>query len=243
MDTLFISEALRRNSIDNSYHPVVDRILKQDYRRSDEGISIAKNELSERTNNLAAVMWRLRQQSVVFEVFMALVEENLLNLSGLHYAIDFHVRDDTVWDLHTAFSHAFDFGRNLSHPPSYADCFHYTYPSLWLTTMIVRGALVPLADIVDFIAFKGYLGKFDAELFAKSWPEGKELEINSKAQAGSDSPGIMGLYLPTGMDFPCKLEDIYYSIDEPLRRCEEVFARYFRIPETDFVPAGRIWMP
>jgi hypothetical protein len=261
MDTGFIQEAVERNDVNESYGDLVDQLLKEEYKLFNEseedneemGIASciqrrmrnARDERSDRSSALASLMWRLRQQSVAFEAYMALLEEGYVGLSGFQYDVIFQAKDETVWALHMALSRSFEFGRRLNHPPIFADCFYYAVPGLWLATMIVRNAVVPLNMIVDFIDHRGYFGTFDADMFSKCWPERKELETNPNAQTRipSGPQGFIGLHLPMGMEFPCKMEDIYYTIDEPLRRCEEVFARYFRIPETVFVPAGRIWMP
>ena len=261
MDTEFIQEAIKRNDVNDSYGNLVDQLLKDEYRvfNESEGDNQEMNVVSciqrrmrnatddrpDRSCALASLMWRLRQQSVAFEAYMALFDEGYVDLSGFQYDVIFQAEDETVSALYRALSRSFEYGRNLNHPPIFADCFYYAIPGLWLATMIVRSAMVPLDIIVSFIAQRGYFGTFDAEMFSKCWPEGKELEINLKAQVRvpSGPQGFIGLHLPMGMEFPCKMEDIYYTIDEPLRQCEEVFARYFKIPETVFVPAGRIWMP
>jgi len=266
MDTGFIDEALKRNHVDEAYDEVVDDLLKHEYEhgRFDEnrevnpeidlaisirGVIEGQNPAEariKRNKALAAFMWRLRVQSVAFEAYMALYDEGLVDLSALQYDVDFENNDETVWAVSQALSHSFEFGECLAHTPSAELCFmSWDVPEVWLSCMLVRGALVPLETIVDLLAVGGTLGAFDAAMFSKWWPEGKELKIDPKAQALNPScrQGFLGVHLPMGLDFPCKLEDIYYQIDEPLRRYEEVFARYFKIPETVFVPSGRIWMP
>jgi hypothetical protein len=261
MDTEFIEEAVERNDVDDSYGVVVDQLLYEEYKRFNESeedneeehivssirrrMKNATDERADRNYALAALMWRLRQQSVAFEAFMVLYDEGFMSLAGLQYDVIFDHEDETVRGLCNALSRSFEFGRKLQHPPLSANCLYYAVPMLWFGTMLVRGALVPLESIVDFLAGNGTFGTFDADTFSKCWPEGKEFEINPIAQARipSHSQGLIGLHLPRGMDFPCKLEDVYYQIDEPLRRYEEVFARYFKIPEQVYIPAGRIWMP
>ena len=267
MDTGFIDEALKRNHVDEAYDTIVDDLLKHEYShgRFDEnrevnpeiGISISirtvlqKNspdERRERNNALSAMMWRIRVQSVAFEAYMALYDEGLVDLSALQYDVDFHHNDETVWAVVQALSRSFEFGEHLTHTPDVALCLtsmSWNVPEVWLACMLVRGALAPLESIVDFLALNGTLGAFDAAIFRKWWSEGKELKVDPMAQAliPSCQQGFVGVHLPMGLSFPCKLEDIYYAIDEPLRKCEEIFARYFKIPEMVFVPAGRIWMP
>jgi hypothetical protein len=262
MDTEFISDAQLRNVVDESYNDAVDEFLIEEYDlydgwkedKGDIGVAgpirdIIKKILPEMRNNRSAallgIMWRLRVQSVVFEVFMDLYDAQLVDISPLQYVVDLDGQNTTVWKMQRALSTSFEFGQAMNDLPRVAFCFSYVVPQLWLACMIVRGALAPLDTIVQFIAERGTLGLFDAEAFRKCWPENKELEIDPMAMAmiPARSQAFIGLHLPMGMGLPLKLEDVYFTIDEPLRRCEELFAKYFKIPETVFVPAGRIWMP
>jgi len=262
MDTEFIREAAKRNIIDERYNEAVDDFLMEEKARlggrectGDAEVvgsilDIIKKNLPEIRNNrrhaLCGIMWRLRAQSVVFEVFMDLYEARLIEISALQCAVDFNGKHQAVLDVNSALSTSFHFGNEMKNPPTIAfSSTGYAVPELWLACMIVRGGLAPLETIFEFIAKRRTLGLFDSEKFHKCWPEGRKLEVDPQALAmiPAGSQGFIGLHLPMGMDFPLKLENVYYEIDEPLRRCEELFAKYFKIPETVFVPAGRIWMP
>lgn len=261
MDTAFIEQALERNLVDETYGGIVDQLLEEEYKHfngseesnEDEGlVTLIRRRIKhlntarvDRNTALAALMWCLRQQSVVFEVYMALYDEGLVDLSALQYDMDFHGRDEIVREVCRALNRSFEFGSKLHFPPKVGLCDYYAVPETWLACMIVRGAIAPLQTIVNFIAASRTLGAFDDLTFRKWWPDGKELRVSPMAQAviPSRRKGFVGIHLPMGVGFPCKLEDIYYAFDEPLRVCEEVFVRYFQVPERDFVPAGRIWMP
>jgi hypothetical protein len=262
MDTSFITEAAKRDITDETYNEAVDDFLMEEKARiggwehkADTSVvrsilEIIKKNLPEMRNNrrhaLCGIMWRLRAQSVVFEVFMDLYEARLIDITALQYIVDLNGKDQEVWDVNLGLSTSFEFGHEMSNPPIESFCsISYVVPELWLACMIVRGALAPLASIFEFIAKRRALGSFDVARFRLCWPEERTLKIDPMALAmiPAGPQGFIGLHLPMGMGLPSKLEDIYYEIDEPLRRCEELFAKSFRIPETVFVPAGRIWMP
>ena len=260
MDTGFITEAAKRNIVDETYNDAVDDFLVEEYGRlgqwEQEGFGVAgsildiiKKKLPEMRNNrnqaLLGIMWRLRVQSVVFEVFIDLYDARLIDIAALEYVVDLNGQDRAVWEVNRALFSSFEFGNEMNDTPDVAFCLSYIVPELWLACMIVRGALVPLETIFEFIAKRGTLGSFDVRIFRECWPEERTLEIDPMAMAliPAQPQGFIGLHLPMGVSLPLKLEDVYYAIDEPLRRCEELFAKYFKIPETAFVPAGRIWMP
>ena len=262
MDTGFITEAAKKNIINEEYDEAVDDFLIEEKARIggrehkvdasivESILEVIKKNLPEIRNNrrhaLCGIMWRLRAQSVVFEVFMDLYDARLIEISALEFVVDFDGKDQAVWDVNHALSKSFDFGHEMRDATAAHFCpTGYNVPELWLACMIVRGALTSLEAIFQFIAKRGTLGYFDVEKFSECWPEGRILEKDSMALVMSPAgpPGFIGLHLPMGMGLPMKLEDVYYEIDEPLRRCEELFAKYFVIPETVFVPAGRIWMP
>lgn len=260
-DTGFIVEAAKKDLVDERYNAAVDDFLMEEKARvggwahsQDAGVvdsilEIIKQNLPEIPNNrrnaLCGIMWRLRAQSVVFEVFMDLCDARLVDIAALQYAVDLNGKDATVWEVCRAFSTSFEFGHEMRNTPEAAFCFKYDVPELWLACMVVRGALASLEAIFDFINQRGTLGYFDRERFSECWPEGKKLESDPMAMAmvPAQPQGFIGLHLPMGMGLPFKLENVYYELDEPLKRCEELFAKYFKISETVFVPAGRIWMP
>lgn len=264
MDTAFVEQALEQSNVDETYSEIVDQLLNKEYKHIKQSTESNDDDALEtlirlkinhpnttrvdRNTTLAALTWRLRQQSVVFEVYMSLCDAGLLDLSTLQHTVDFQSRDKSVRAVYHALNRSFEFGTQTQHPPKVGLCEHYALPEIWLACMIVRGAIAPLQSIASFIAASRTLGTFDERVFRKWWPDGKEFEVNPIAQAvvpSSAGNGFVsiGMHLPMGIEFPCKLEDIYYAFDEPLRVCEEMFVRYFRVPETVFVPAGRIWMP
>ena len=262
MDTSFIAEAAKNNLTYEPYNEAVDDFLMEEKARigcrqqqNDTSIvesilEIIKKNLPEIRNNrrhaLCGIMWRLRAQSVVFEAFMDLYDARLVDISALQDVVDFDGKHQAVLNIYFALSKSFQFGHEMRGGSAEFFCpTGYVVPELWLACMIVRGALAPLESIFNFIAERQTLGRFDVEMFRESWPEGKVLDTDPIAMAmvPAGAQGFIGLHLPMGMGLPLKLEDVYFEIDEPLRRCEELCAKYFKIPETIFVPAGRIWMP
>jgi hypothetical protein len=262
MDMTFITQAAQRNVVDERYNEAVDNFLVEENRRLGDSypatdIVIAKSILEivnqarpdllhSRRQALCGIMQRLRVQSVVMEVFIDLCDARLIDVSALEHGVQFSDadKDAAVREVTFALNSAFGFGHDCKDaPPKSFASSSYELAGLWLSCMIVRSALAPLEIIFEFIAKRGTLGSFDAAKFRECWPEGKVLEVNPIAMVTPKPDRFLGLHFPEGMPLPLKLEDACWEIDEPLRRCEELFAKYFMIPETDFVPAARILMP
>ena len=189
-----------------------------------------------------ALMFRLRVQSAVFEVYMTLSIHRLLDLEPLQHNVDLQEIEHEVHRVVMAFLNAFEFGDLLNDFPPVALIDGYIAPLTWLACMIVRGSIIDSLDpIMEFVARKGTFDNFNIDEYRKSWPVGSKLQRNSTAQAILlRKQGCIGFYLPMGLKAPFTSDDVYEVVDNQIQKLEALFTSYFRLSEDVYVPAGEI---
>ena len=234
---------------DEGYGSLVDDLINEEKMRYDEqdphqenlGIATALDDVPEcRGMIFKALMWKMRIQSAVFEVFMTLCDSCCIDLSGLQHRINFNM-DEQVAAMTRALN-AFEIGRKFDMAQQVQIDFSFYMPLQWQACLIVRGCIVENLDtIFEFIAQKGAFGSLDYDRFRKWWPEGTKIQKDPLCMSQAPKlPGHVGVHLPMGLATPIDINEVYGTIDIPLKRYEDLFAKYFRIPRDSFVPAGDI---
>ena len=190
-----------------------------------------------------AMLARLSAQSVVFEVFVMLLDEEKIRRSALHDLVDLA----SIRDIRTPFRvlmECFEFGTYLSQCPR--DVFmsqNYAMPLRWLACMIGRGAKVDLGIIMLTIERKRMLGAFDWNKYWDIIGRHGTFSINPQASVTDrEKTGYVGMHLPMRVlevDVLSAVHDAFDNFDELVQNFQDLCGNLFRFSERDLVPVGR----
>ena len=191
-----------------------------------------------------AMVARLRAQSVVYEVLVMLLDEELISRSALHDFVDFTTGNRDVLRLSSILMECFEFGRYLSPcPQDVFMCQSYDMPMRWLACMIVRGAKVNLEIILSRIDTKNFFGAFNREKFREIWPRPEQFSVTLEASVTDrQETGYVGMHLPMGvveMDVLTAVNDAFDAFDGQVQTFQDLCGNYLRIPQHDLIIVGR----
>ncbi|KAL2061628.1 hypothetical protein VTL71DRAFT_7005 [Oculimacula yallundae] len=198
---------------------------------------------------LKALMFRAKYQSVCFNVFMFLYENNLVSLKGLEDKISLNTNwkeEDEVRDVFFALG-CFEFleGRT-EYPFDHHAGMAYAPPDIWLATVIVRGAIVKdLWYLIFRIRRLGELGDLDAERLRDVWEQGRLIEVNAQASLAEPSSVFAPAFcfwLPDSMGKGVDVQQVYeYFYTDRMESFEKLFLGYFKLdPKKWARPEGKI---
>ena len=190
-----------------------------------------------------AMLARLSAQSVVFEVFVMLLDEEKIRRSALHDLVDVA----SVRDIRTPFRvlmECFEFGTYLSQCPQEVFMSQsYAMPLRWLACMIGRGAKVDLGVIMSTIERKKMFGAFN---WTKYWDIIHHYGAFSVSPQASitdrEETGYVGMHLPMKVlevDVLSAVHDAFDNFDELVQNFQDLCGNLFRLSERDLVPVGR----
>ena len=104
------------------------------------------------TSAFLALVARLQNQAVVFEVFMKLCAIQMIDTqSALEELIDLDKLEPEVWKVRMTLLRSSEFGHEINNPADIFMSSYYIMPLTWLSCVIVRGAVVSLDDVVESI--------------------------------------------------------------------------------------------
>ena len=191
-----------------------------------------------------AVVARLSAQSVVYEVLVVLLDEELISLSALHGFVDLTTSNREVLRLFRTLMECFEFGAYLSPcPQDVFMCQSYDMPMRWLACMIVRGAKVDLDKILSTIEIKKSFGAFDWEKYREVWPRSEQFSINPEASVTDrEKTGYVGMHLPMGLvevDGLSAVHDAFDAFDNRVQNFQDLCCHYLRMPLNDLTLAAR----
>ena len=190
-----------------------------------------------------AMVARLSAQSVVYEVLVMLLDEELISRSALHDFVDLtHISG--IWRMLNVLEECFEFGTCLSHCPKEVFMSDtYSLPMHWLACMIVRGAKVDLETILSNIESKKLLGAFDWDWYRRIWPRNEKLSVNPDASVTDvESGSYVGIHLPMGIveaDVLTAVHDAFDNFDREVQTFQDLCGNYVGFTEKDLVPVGR----
>ncbi|KAK0513578.1 hypothetical protein JMJ35_003942 [Cladonia borealis] len=190
-----------------------------------------------------AMIARLSAQSVVFEVLVMLLDEELISRSALHDFVDLA----SVRDIRTPsriLTECFEFGTYLSQCDQELFMFQsYAMPLRWLACMIVRGAKVDLRIIMSTIERKKLLGAFDWNKYWDIIHLYGPFSVNPQASiTDREETGYVGMHLPMrvlGRDVLSVVHDAFDNFDELVQNFQDLCGNFFGFSEKDLVPVGR----
>ena len=190
-----------------------------------------------------ALVARLSAQSVVYEVLVMLLDEELISRSALHDFADL-THTSGFWRMLNVLEECFDFGTYLSHcPEEVFTCNNYSLPMRWLACMIVRGANVDLETILSTIEIKKSLGAFDWDRYWYIWPQSETLSVNPEASVTDMEPdNYVGMHLPMGIveaDVSTAVHDAFDNFDKLVQTFQDLCGNYIGFVENNLVPVGR----
>ena len=205
-------------------------------------------DLSDRLSSAAAqpslaMIARLSAQSVVFEVLVMLLDEELIRRSALHDSVDLAtVRD--IGALSRVFMECFEFGKCLSHCPQEVFMYQsYAMPLRWLASMITRGAKVDLETILSTIETKKLFGAFDWDRYWVICALYGTFSVDPEASiTDREETGYVGMHLPMGVvevDVLSAVHDAFDKFDELVQTFQDLCGKYFGFSEEGLVPVGR----
>ena len=208
-----------------------------------EAIDISDRVYSAAVQPSLAMIARLSAQSVVFEVLVMLLDEELISRSALHDLVDLmSVRD--IRTLSRILMECFEFGTYLSHCSQEVFMFHsYAMPLRWLACMIGRGAEVDLTIIMSTIEKKKLFGAFNWDKYWDICALSETFSVNPEASiTDREITGYVGMHLPMGVvevDVLSAVHDAFDSFDELVQTFQDLCAKYIGFSEEDLVPVGR----
>ena len=191
-----------------------------------------------------AMVARLSAQSVVYEVFVMLLDEELISRSALQDFVDLTPNNRDILRISDILMQCFEFGAYLSPcPQDVFMCQSYDMPMRWLACMIVRGAKVNLETILSNIEIKNSFGAFNREKYREIWPRSEQFSSNPGASVTDrEETGYVGMHLPMGvveMDLLTAVHDAFDAFDKQVQTFQELCGNYLRIPQNDLKPVGR----
>ena len=190
-----------------------------------------------------AMIARLSAQSVVFEVLVMLLDEELITRSALHDSVDLA----NVGDIRTTsrvLMECSDFGKYLSQCDQELFMFHsYAMPLRWLACMITRGAKDDLEVIMSIIERKRLLGAFDWNEYWAIIHLYGTFSANPQASiTDREETGYVGMHLPMGVlerNVSSAVHDAFDDFDESVQKFQDLCGNLFGFSEEDLVPVGR----
>ena len=190
-----------------------------------------------------AMVARLSAQSVVYEVFVMLLDEGLICRSALHDFVEL-THTSGFWKVLSVLDECFEFGTYLSHcPEDVFMCDSYSLPMRWLACMIVRGANVDLETILSTIEIKKSFGAFDWDRYWYIWPQPETFSINPEASVTDMKPrNYVGMHLPTGIveaDVLTAVHNAFDDFDKLVQTFQDLCGNYVGFAEKELVPVGR----
>lgn len=190
-----------------------------------------------------AMVARLSAQSVVYEVLVMLLDEELISRSALHDFADL-THTSGLWRLLNVLEECFEFGTYLSHCPKEVFMSDtYSLPMHWLACMIVRGAKVDLETILSNIERKKSFGAFDWGWYRYIWPRNETFSVNPEASVTDvESWNYVGMHLPMGIveaDVLTAVHDAFDNFDREVQTFQDLCGNYIGLAEKDLVPVGR----
>ena len=190
-----------------------------------------------------AMIARLSAQSVVFEVLVMLLDEELITRSALHDFVNLaNVRD--IRTTSRILMECFDFGKYVSqcHQEVFM-CQSYTMPLRWLACMITRGAKGDLGVIMLTIERKRLFGAFDWNKYWDITHLYGTFSANPQASiTDREETGYMGMHLPMRVlerDVLSAVHDAFDNFDELVQNFQDLCGNLFGFSENDLVPVGR----
>ncbi|KAK0117820.1 hypothetical protein ONS95_012145 [Cadophora gregata] len=215
---------------DAELHARVQRVLDQ----------TKSGEKATKTEILQAIMFRGKMQSACFSVFMFLQDHCFVTMKGLEKPMNLSsLQDDEIREVSDALS-CFELLSDRNEYSFITYCtFNYLPPIIWLSTLIVRGALVrDLWTLFDRMSCMGELGPLDIERLPKVWPETRMIKVDE--QAGLVNPLATGngqpfsFWLPHSMGKNIDLHQVYKYFDaDNFMAFEKLYFNYFRLPVDD----------
>ena len=190
-----------------------------------------------------AMIARLSAQSVVFEVLVMLLDEEMISRSALHDSVDLESIRDTG-TLSRILMQCFEFGIYLSHCPREVFMYQcYAMPLRWLACMIERGAKVDLEMILSLIESRSLFGAFDWDKYEDICALYGEFSVNPEASiTGRETTGYVGMHLPMRIveaDVLSAVHDAFDKFDELVQTYQDLCGKYCGFSENDLVPVGR----
>lgn len=191
-----------------------------------------------------AMVARLSAQSVVYEVLVMLLDEELISRSALHDFVDFTTGNRDVLRLSYILMECFEFGAYLSPcPQDVFMCQSYDMPMRWLACMVVRGAKVDLETILSTIDTKNSFGAFNREKYRETWPRSEQFSASPEASVTDrEETGYVGMHLPMGvveMDVLAAVHDAFDAFDNQVQTFQDLCGNYLRIPPNHLTLVGR----
>ncbi len=207
-----------------------------------EAINFSGQSNSSIEKTSLAVVARLSSQSVVFEVLVMLLDEELISQSSLHDSVGLaNVRD--VSRLSQILLECFEFGRCLYHcPQEVFMCQTYAMPMRWLACLIVRGAKVDLEKILSTIEIKKLFGAFDWDKYREICSHDGTFSVNPEASiTDMETTRYVGMHLPlrvVEVDVLSAVHDAFDNFDKSVQTFQDLCGRYFGSEKEDLVPVG-----
>lgn len=191
-----------------------------------------------------AMVARLSAQSVVYEVFVMLLDEEFVSRSALHDSVDLTTSNRDVLRLFQILMECFEFGAYLSPcPQDVFMCQSYDMPMRWLACMIVRGAKVDLETILSTIEIKKSFGTFDWKKYWETWPRSEQFSVNPEASVtDGEKTGYVGMHLPMAVvevDVLSAVHDAFDAFDNRVQTFQDLCGSYLRILQNDLTSVGR----
>ena len=208
-----------------------------------ESINFSDRAYATAAETSLAMIARLSAQSVVFEVLVMLLDEELINRSALHD----YVNLGTVRDIGTlcrVLMECFEFGTYLSQCPQEVFMSQsYPMPLRWLACMIARGAKVDLETIMSTIEIKKLFGAFNWDKYWHICDLDGGFSVNPAASTTErEKTGYVGMHLPMGVvaaDVLSAVHDAFDHFDESVQTFQDLCGKYLGYSENDLVPVGR----
>ncbi|PVH79584.1 hypothetical protein DL98DRAFT_532834 [Cadophora sp. DSE1049] len=165
-------------------------------------------ERASKTEILQAIMFRGKVQSACFATFMFLQDQCLVTMKGFEKPMNLNsLPDDEIREVSDALS-CFELLSDTKEYPFMTYCtFNYLTPIIWLSTLMVRGAIVKdLWCMLERMSCFGKLGALDVERLRRVWPEHRMIKVNE--EAGLVSPLVTGKSTAFSFWLPHSLETI-----------------------------------
>lgn len=190
---------------------------------------------------LRGLLWRSRQQSQIFQLFMQLCDDGLCSVAALEKPIDYYRSSEvTRWMCVGLLS--FSAVKSLLERGSEVVIFdcpgigwnEFEFPLVWLSVVLVRSA-VSIHNTLDAIETSGLLGQMEKSPFVNSAEPGltwAPIPDELIARFPDSGPPGYGMMLPSGI----KIDDakqVKRQFFERQNRVQRAFEEFFSVPAVE----------